>query len=59
MQRESLSNGIGDRQNEKRQETARHITRCLWEAMLPQIRLRRTSQTPGTLSEMVLYVWRG
>jgi len=30
----------------------RQITRCLWEASLPQIRLRRTSQTPKTLSEM-------
>jgi hypothetical protein len=28
------------------------ITRCLWEATLPQIRYRRTSQTPGTLGEI-------
>ena len=29
------------------------ITRCLWEAMLPQIALRATSQTPIPLSAML------
>ncbi len=32
---------------------ARRITRCLWEATLPQIRLWRTSQTPIPLDKMV------
>jgi len=29
-------------------------TRCLWEAMLPQIRLRRTSETPIPLDDILL-----
>ena len=30
------------------------LTRCLWLTVFAQIRLRRTSQTPGTLAEMPL-----
>jgi hypothetical protein len=35
------------------------ITRCLWEAMLPQIRRRLTSQIPKTLAEMVYVHTKG
>ena len=40
------------KRDNKKFGTAQRITRCLWNATLPQIRLRRTSQTPKTLSEI-------
>jgi len=36
----------------KKNKPPLHITRCLWEAMLPQILLRKTSQTPEPLYEI-------